>query len=74
MSMSMTARVMDHISSVPKGEKIGDIFTKDHAGQLQLLRNGQRIIKKEFGHLYWRAGTVDVLVHNLGKNRYEVSL
>ena len=74
MSMCMTARVMDHMAAVPKGEKIGEIWTKDHAGQLQLFKNGQRIIKKEFGHLYWRAGTVDVLVHRLGKNKYEVML
>lgn len=74
MNMSMTARVMEHMEAVPKGEKIGAIYIRDHAGQLTLFKSGQRIIKKEFGHMYWRAGSVDVLVHKLSKDKYEVSL
>lgn len=73
MSMSMTARVCNHMASVPRKEKIGDVYTKDHTGHLQLFKAGQRIIRKHY-NLYWRAGTVDCLVRALGNHKYEVVL
>ena len=74
MAMTMTQIVCDHIANKPRSEKIGDVYMRDFNGELQLLRAGQRIIKKEFGHYYWRAGTVDCYVVKFKRNCYEVKL
>lgn len=71
MSMTMTAQVCEHLQSIPRHSRIGDIYMKDINGELQLLKKGQRIIQKNYGHWYWRAGTVDCHVVKVGPNKYE---
>lgn len=74
MSICMTQKVCEHMAAIPKKSLIGNIYMKDYVGKLQLLKADQRIIQREFGHYYWRAGTVDCYVVKISKNKYEVRI
>jgi len=74
MSMTMTAKVCEHLEATPKSDKIGDIYVRDWKNNLVLFKAGQRLIKRCYGKWYWAASQQYFYCRKFGKNQYELVL
>lgn len=66
---SQTHRVCEHVSNTVRHNSIGNIYAVDsETGKARLLKRGQRIGKRGYGHPYWVL-TGHRLVQ-IGKDKY----
>ena len=77
MSISMTARVMEHVANgqVRRSKHLADIYIQTGAsqlGKLELFQTGQTVIKKGY-HWYWRSSAgYDIPLRMINRKKYEV--